>query len=197
VTQACSIDGCERVVAARGWCFSHYKRWLRYGDPKAGRTARNEARKFIDRALEFSDKSECLRWPYGGAGNGYGKVHYSGNRNQFAHRVVCELAHGRAPSHRHYAAHSCGNGHLGCVNPHHLSWKTPAENSADQKLHGTVNRGARNGSAKLSSDQVIEIRRLAGSASQTDLASMYGISRTTVGDIQSHRRWAWLPDYVS
>jgi hypothetical protein len=29
----CSIDGCEKPVAGRGWCWMHYERWLRHGDP--------------------------------------------------------------------------------------------------------------------------------------------------------------------
>lgn len=29
----CSIDGCERLAIARGWCLKHYKRWRNNGDP--------------------------------------------------------------------------------------------------------------------------------------------------------------------
>lgn len=29
----CSINGCERRVAARGWCRTHYSRWKIHGDP--------------------------------------------------------------------------------------------------------------------------------------------------------------------
>lgn len=31
--QTCSVDGCEAVSAARGWCVKHYNRWRRQGDP--------------------------------------------------------------------------------------------------------------------------------------------------------------------
>lgn len=29
----CSVDGCERPSASRGWCTTHYSRWRRFGDP--------------------------------------------------------------------------------------------------------------------------------------------------------------------
>ena len=32
--RVCSIDGCDNVHAARGWCHKHYMRWRRWGDPE-------------------------------------------------------------------------------------------------------------------------------------------------------------------
>lgn len=29
----CSIDGCAKLVKARGWCDTHYQRWWKHGDP--------------------------------------------------------------------------------------------------------------------------------------------------------------------
>ena len=30
--EQCSVDGCERSAKTRGWCPTHYTRWLKYGD---------------------------------------------------------------------------------------------------------------------------------------------------------------------
>lgn len=34
----CTIDSCSKPAATRGWCFGHYRRFLRYGDPEQGRS---------------------------------------------------------------------------------------------------------------------------------------------------------------
>jgi hypothetical protein len=31
--KACVIDGCENLQNARGWCYTHYYRWKRHGNP--------------------------------------------------------------------------------------------------------------------------------------------------------------------
>lgn len=31
----CTVEGCERQHAARGWCQKHYARWRKHGDPLA------------------------------------------------------------------------------------------------------------------------------------------------------------------
>lgn len=36
----CSVDGCESKHRARGFCFGHYKRFRRYGDPLGTRPCR-------------------------------------------------------------------------------------------------------------------------------------------------------------
>lgn len=32
----CKIQGCNGKVIKKGWCYSHYKRWYKYGDPLLG-----------------------------------------------------------------------------------------------------------------------------------------------------------------
>jgi hypothetical protein len=137
----CSIEGCGKPHEAHGWCGPHYKRWLRHGDPLAGRnTSPGEAERFFCEIVLAHEGDECLSWPYSRNTKGYGKVRL-GRRSHIVSRLACELVHGPAKSPVYEAAHSCGNGHLGCVNPQHLSWKTRRENEADKFIHGTRSRG--------------------------------------------------------
>lgn len=186
----CSIPGCNNPRRGRGYCTAHYLRWYRYGDPLAGRTPMGAPQKWIDDHADV-ESDDCLIWPFSRNLYGYGQINISGTPVG-VHRIMCERANGAAPSDKHEAAHSCGNGHLGCVQPKHLRWATSAENSADTYAHGTINRGVKNGSAVLSEDQVREIRANRHLLSERKLAAAYGVSRSTVSDIIHRRNWAWL-----
>ena len=64
---------------------------------------------------------------------GYPRGVMVGGRRQSAHRAMCELVHGPAPTPKHQAAHSCHRGCDGCVLPQHLHWATDAENRAERR----------------------------------------------------------------
>lgn len=129
---------------------------------------------------------DCLIWPYNRLHNGYGTFGYLA-KLYYAHRFMCEAAHGVPPSPKHEAAHSCGNGHLGCANPRHLSWKTKSENSLDRRRHGTTATNSWGPKGKLTRDQVIAIRELKGVKTQAAIARQFDISEPTVRDIHSGR----------
>ena len=138
----CSIDGCDKPRESRGWCANHNRRWVKYGDPLGGRPSPGEGPRFYqDVVLPYADKDSCLAWPFGRTSKGYGKIWVDG-KTHLVSRLACAHAHGEAPTLTHEAAHSCGKGHEGCVNPHHLRWATRTENFADKIIHGT-NTGAR------------------------------------------------------
>ena len=184
----CSVPDCDKAAITRGWCQAHYRRWQRHGDPLAGRTPNGKAHEFLEFAASY-EGDDCLTWPYATVENGYGRVNIGG-RIRVASQVVCEIAHGERPSDRHEAAHSCGRGHLGCVNRLHLSWKTPSENQADKVSHGTALRGERSNFAKLTEDDVRRIFR--DSRTGTAIAADFGISFVTVSDIKRRKSWFWL-----
>jgi hypothetical protein len=129
----------------------------------------------------------CIAWPFA-RDKGIAKVWFRG-RMQSAARVVCEVVHGPAPDQTAQAAHSCGNAHLGCVAPWHVAWKSPRQNQADRLVHGTHNRGERHPLVKLTAEQVRDIRVLAKSIVQRDIAAYYAIAQQTVSDIVRGKRW--------
>lgn len=192
----CKVDGCGRSSLSsdhgrKGFCSAHYERFRRHGDPLGGRVSKGEPEAFIQQVVLSCDGEECLIWPYSTKGNGYGQINVGGRR-VVASRYICEAAHGSPPSPDHQAAHACGNGHLGCVNPKHLSWKTSSENHADKLIHGTHSRGERSPLSKLSEEQVLEIMRLKGVKSQTKLAAEFGVATNTIAHIHNGRTWSWL-----
>lgn len=188
----CSIPECGKPHMARGWCKAHYHRWSLYGDPVAGRTPHRQTwLSFIEALLYHGD--DCLFWAHSCDPRGYAQVGVAGKTFGVS-RLICEAVNGPPPSPTHEAAHSCGNGHLGCITKRHLSWKTHAENMADMIAHGRSTRGDRNLSAKLSESDVRAIRALKGQVSQKEIASRFGVSTTTVCSILNGRLWSWLHD---
>lgn len=197
--ESCRVAGCERNAhhdarGRRGWCSAHYQRWRRHGDPLSGGTLYGEPKVALAEAIAFVGE-DCLFWKFGKSGGGYGQIQVDGKK-LYVHRLVCEAVNGPSPSTGHEAAHSCGNGHLGCCNPAHLRWATQAENTNDRVIHGTSNRGERSASAKLTEADVIEIRSLRGVALQRDLAARFGVSERAIGDVLSGKKWGWLEQPV-
>lgn len=193
---SCSVDSCKRNAhrsahGAKGFCSMHYQRQRTHGDPLAGGTPRGDPMHFVREVALAHEGKDCLTWPYSKDNNGYGKVVIDGNR-VLVHRHICEIVHGEPPTPTHKAAHSCGKGHLGCINPRHLSWKTDAENEADKLAHGTRSLGERNGQSKLTEEQAREILRLNGIYPRQKIADEFGVSRSAVRLIHQRINWAWL-----
>lgn len=190
-SRICSIEDCGKPAATRGLCSKHYHRLQRHGDPLAGGTTRGEPATYLATVVLPYTGGECLIWPYSRMKNGYANHTHEG-RTVVLSRLVCSLVHGAPPTRGHEAAHSCGNGHLGCVNPQHLCWKSHAENEADKLIHGTRLRGERTSWAKLTESAVREIRSLKGVMPQTEIASRFGVSKGAVNDIHRRRNWQWV-----
>lgn len=189
MTELCSIDGCDRRHHARGLCFAHYYRLRRHGDPLGGGIPRDAGLSFVETASAHSG-TRCLLWPYGLSASGYPRVYYCGQSTR-ATRVICERIHGPQPTPAHEVAHSCGN--RVCLNPRHLRWATRKENMADTLLHGTRNRGERNGSSKLTR---VNVKAIRSQPSRTirDLANQYGVCPMTISNIRLRKVWKWLED---
>lgn len=118
----------------------------------------------------------CWEWQAGRSANGYGCINYQG-RVTSAHRLAYELTYGLIPIGM-FVCHRCDN--KLCCRPEHLFLGLPADNSADMAAKGRAPRlrGTLSGSAKLTSDQVREMRRLYanGDISAQQLGRRFGVS---------------------
>lgn len=188
----CAVLGCGKPKHAHGYCSRHAYHFKTHGDPLGGRRGASpgEPLRWIAEHAAY-EGDECLKWPFEIGRYGYGTVK-AGGKKRVASRVMCEAAHGPPPTPDHQAAHSCGKGHEACTNPQHLSWKTRVENVADSIVHGTWNHGESVPNAKLTAEDVREIRRLAGSIRQEDLGEMFGVSPSNISRIVTRKHWVWL-----
>jgi len=125
--RACAIDGCESRSRSRGWCNSHYQRWLNHGDPTAGRASRPRSTP-EERFWSKVDKSEgCWEWTstkLTGERGGYGRFWFDGAQ-RLSHRFSYELVVGPIPDGMSID-HACHN--RGCVRPDHLRPATHKQN---------------------------------------------------------------------
>lgn len=119
---------------------------------------------------------DCLPWPFCKDSRvGRGLMGHKGEHH-WAHRLMCEMAHGAPPTPQHQAAHECGKGHYGCVNPRHLKWKTNSENQIDRRRNGSMLRNRFGNKGGLSPEQKQAIISLKGKKTQMEIAAMFGVS---------------------
>lgn len=136
------------------------------------------------------DPEKCWTWNGSVNSNGYGKF-VVGNVQRLAHRVAHEYFIGPVPD-GEVVCHACDN--RLCVNPHHLWIGTQSDNLKDASRKGRMfrpdTRGERNGNRKLSADDVRTIRAMfRGGQRRYQIAAMFGVSPSTVGEIISRKIW--------
>src|SRR5262249_48826829 len=129
---------------------------------------------------------DCLSWPHGRDSRGYGICRVDGVLSK-ASRHMCILTYGPPPFEGAHAAHSCGNGHLGCFNPRHLRWATCIENSRDKYAHGTMMQGERVPVSKLTNEQALAIYNDPRPVSK--IAADFGTKTGNVWMIKTGKTW--------
>jgi len=120
--------------------------------------------------------------------NGYGLINIDG-KMEYAHRMAYELYVGKIPDGL-FVLHKC-DVRL-CCNPEHLFVGTQKENLDDMTRKGRRAKGEGGGTSKLKTHEVLEIRSMAGTKTQTAIAGIFGVSRRLIGLIINRKRWAHL-----
>lgn len=158
-----------------------------------------------DLATRFWSKvdtsDECWIWVGSQRSNGYGCV-YNDGRTRSAHRVAYELANGTIPEGL-MVLHRCDN--RICVSPSHLFLGTAHDNRHDAQQKGRLptgkqhwshqtpehtTKGERHGSAKLTWEQVREMRqKYADGIPYRILAQELNITTRQAAYIVSGKKW--------
>lgn len=140
--------------------------------------------------VQKAGPSECWLWLGGSYKGGYG-VFCLPSHNVPASRYAYYLSSGHWPG-CFDVLHSCDN--PPCCNPAHLWLGFAKENARDMVGKGRHARagakGERNASAKLTEDDVRDIRRSAAfGETNVTTAARYGVSADTISLIRIGKRW--------
>lgn len=119
-------------------------------------------------------------WPWTGAQDKDGYGVFSHEKNQYRAPAFALKLDGRPVPNGMMACHTCDNPI--CVRPDHLYPGTPKQNVADM-----MERGRANHAKKLTAEQAIQIRNMAGD--HGEIAAAFGVSRSNVSQIKEGKIW--------
>lgn len=133
--------------------------------------------------------NDCWGWLASKNPDGYGCFFMSGGP-QGAHRISWLINKGKIPLGM-CVLHTCDN--PACVNPNHLWIGTHTENMKDMAIKGrnkwTDHTGELNPLAKLNDSDVLRIRQLIGQKSYMEIAKIFDVSKSLIGQIAIRQIW--------
>ncbi len=149
------------------------------------------ASKYIDRfniRINKKGPDDCWEWTRGHDKSGYGYFYIG--EHILAHRFAYELDHGWGSADGNLVLHSCDN--PPCCNPKHLFLGTHKDNAQDRDKKGRSQRtkGDECSWAKLTKDDILEIRKLlAEGVIQRRIAEKFKVSPATICYINKNATW--------
>lgn len=179
----------------------------------------SELDRFWSKVNRTNNPDDCWIWTASLTKKGYGNFNLRRLKIQLAHRAAYLIANGELPNNL-LVCHTCDN--PPCCNPNHLFLGTIQDNSDDCSRKGRqccgqrrsevikkrfvdnpdLLRGVNNPQAKLTEDQVREIRRLYASAPKcnvrnkrmsenglTNLSRRFGVSISVIKSVVSKTTW--------
>lgn len=198
----CTTPNCGRPVRCRDLCKVCYSRAIAARSiaplPPQPSEERFWSKVNKDGPTMAHMTTPCWVWTAYADRKGYGRLQYGGNPSAIATRVSWRLAHGTGAGGL-MVCHRCDN--PPCVNPDHLFLGTARDNIHDMHAKGrqadvalTRHIGEDSGAAKLTDNQVREIRAAysAGAATQVALAARYGVTQGSVSKICRRATWTHI-----
>ena len=139
--------------------------------------------------VKIGASDECWPWLLSCFKDGYGSASY-GNKTHRAHRLAWDFSKGPIPKGKS-VLHKCDN--RPCCNPSHFFLGTTTDNMQDMlsKGRGNKSKGEQVASAKLTEDDVIDIRK--SDLGSYALAKKYGVDYRNIWLIRVRKTWRHLP----
>lgn len=128
----------------------------------------------------------CRLWPGKRTRAGYGRV-YFGTKRWAAHRFVWWMLHGDIPDGLE-VCHHCDN--PPCFEPTHLFLGTTQDNKADSIRKSRHARGTRCGQAKLTDQDILDIRAaIAAGETNLSISKRYPVNDASISNIRTGHTW--------
>lgn len=151
--------------------------------------------RFNSNIVKPHNPHDCWEWTGYTNGTGYGRMRVMG-RKILAHRISWELHNQRDIPDGLCVLHTCDN--RKCVNPEHLWLGTYLDNAQDKETKGRGNqpKGMAQRKAKLTDEQVLEIRRRYVKHSKDNntrtLGKEFGVYPSQIAYIVARKVWKHL-----
>ena len=139
--------------------------------------------------VAIRNNNECWNWKASIKPNGYGQFRLK-EKIKYAHRTAWELTNGKIPDDI-CILHYCDNPK--CCNPNHLFLGTHQDNIADRVAKGRTARGSKHYKAKLTEDNVKDIKKLLSNGIlQKRIAKIYSVTSSIICDINRGKSWTHI-----
>lgn len=190
----CSIDNCEKVKWARGWCVNHYALWNRWGSPHINKENNIRHKKYssledyLSDGFSIGNDDECWEWKKHRSKQGYGSAVWN-KKSYKSHRLAYEFHKGKIPENI-CVLHKCDN--PPCGNPAHLFLGTNKDNVNDRVKKGRNGNslGENSHLSKLKNNEVLKIKKLLAKGTHVLVISrLYDVTKETIYGIRDGKTW--------